>query len=229
MRLPGVSLPIAASFLLFQLQHPVMPLCWNALQEARALRWVPPEASATAAFLHLYSRLPQDANALQSIYSCLCGQNVFRVTRQAVVGEGEQRDSAAFALRERRASLTIHLSVATPAKADVERVAGVDAGSLIVVPTPGFSCRAPPLPLSDVITEYYSWHQLYPEAGCTPALVVLHAQDPGAARCVAQAVQCGNLPYQHLVKEFEAGIRYIAEVRPLITTHIFACASAILV
>ena len=38
---------------------------------------------AAAAFLHLHARLPADAALLRAVYSCLCQQHAFRITRQA--------------------------------------------------------------------------------------------------------------------------------------------------
>jgi hypothetical protein len=41
--------------------HTVLPVCLNLLPELKALGWVPPSASADAAFLHMRCRLPSDA------------------------------------------------------------------------------------------------------------------------------------------------------------------------
>eukprot|EP00966_Prymnesium_polylepis_P313584 7246063-Prymnesium_polylepis.1 len=52
------------------------------------------------------------------------------------------------------------------------------------------------MPLPDVIEEALQWHQLYPDAGCTPAIVTLRALDPVAASRVAAAFVDKRLPLQ---------------------------------
>mgnify|MGYP004350900787 CR=1 FL=1 len=39
--------------LLLELHRPLLPVCLNLLPELKALGWVPPSASADAAFLHM--------------------------------------------------------------------------------------------------------------------------------------------------------------------------------
>lgn len=45
-RLPGVSLHCAAALLLFELHIPLLPVCTNCLEEAKAIGWVPPSSGA---------------------------------------------------------------------------------------------------------------------------------------------------------------------------------------
>ena len=203
--LPGVTLPVAASLLLFELRRPVLPMCWNALQEAKALGWVPAQADATSAFLHLHARLPAEATVCRQLYRALHRQNVFRLTRGAVIGDGTKGPDDA--VRKRRATLRIHLSVisSTPFD-DTEADDAPDVDSLNVTADPGALGRTPALPLADVVAEAIEWHQLYPEAGSTPALVVLKALDVRAARCVAAAFAAGSLP-----KQREMALRYAVE------------------
>ena len=74
---------------------------------------------------------------------------------------------------------------------------GVDSGlgGLLVVPSTSAGDDEG-ISLPCVIDECMEWHQLYPDAGCTPAVVFLRALDPEAAMRVATAFKKGALPHQ---------------------------------
>ena len=228
--LPGVSLAAAATLLLFELQRPLLPLCWNALQEAKALGWVPPQASATAAFLHLHERLPLDATLRRRLYRSLSQQHVFRLTRRAVVGDGE-KGGVHDGMRQRRAMLTVHLNVRSRSLGGgvgAEEQAARDdedpAGALEVVDGPhSVTPSTPALPLRNLITECMHWYKLFPEAGVTPALAVLHPLDSRAARNAAAAFAAGALPQQQKHKDDGYGLRYVVDVQ-WSTDELLACA-----
>ena len=124
--LPGVTLPVASALLLYELQRPLLPVCTNALLELRANGWVPPHAGAAAAFLHLHARLPADAELIRAVYSTLCQQHAFRITRAAVVGKGGEGKPSPedVAYRERRAAYAMVLPIRMCAVGD-----GAAAGS----------------------------------------------------------------------------------------------------
>ena len=148
--LPGLTLAVASALLLYECQRPLLPVCTNALLECRAGGWVPPHASAAAAFLHLNARLPTDAALLRAV-QLPRQQNAYRLTRQAVVGGGGEggggggagvgggaggagraasakaKPSAAdIAHRERRAAMVMALPVRLMSRE--EATAAVDAG-----------------------------------------------------------------------------------------------------
>jgi hypothetical protein len=92
LRLPGVSLHSAASLLLFELRRPLMPVCTNALEEAKAMGWVPPFAGkihAPAAKASLRAR-NRPAARLASRARCTTPKGPTRLTSQlrVVVGSG---------------------------------------------------------------------------------------------------------------------------------------------
>lgn len=121
--LPGVTLPVGSALLLYELQRPLLPVCTNALLEARACGWVPPHAGATAAFLHLQARLPDDPVLLRTVYGCLCQHHAFRITRQAVVGNGASRGTLSatdVAYRERRAAIAVSCPICSPHDSDAQ-------------------------------------------------------------------------------------------------------------
>ncbi|KAL1503374.1 hypothetical protein AB1Y20_011425 [Prymnesium parvum] len=119
LRLPAVSAHAAAALLLFELRRPLFPLCVNALEEAKALGWVPPHASADAAFLHLHARLPRDGAVRRAVYTCLCRHSVFRLTRRNVTGvDGGERVDVPPAVRERRGQLVLQLLLRSAAPAE---------------------------------------------------------------------------------------------------------------
>jgi len=216
--LPGVTLATAATLLLFELQRPLLPIDWNTLQEAKGLGWVPPQSSAEAAFLHLHQRLPEDATLRRRIYDCLSQQNVFRLTRRAVVGDGE-KGGVHDGLRQRRATLTVHLDLRSrdsAAKADAEEGDEmddpVDALAVTAGPYSVASRGLPDLPLRDFIAECMQWHKLFPEAGVTPALVVLRPLDARAALNAAAAFASGGLPQQQEDKDDGYSLRYVVDV-----------------
>lgn len=211
--LPGVSLAAAATLLLFELQRPLLPLCWNALQEAKALGWVPPQASATAAFLHLHERLPLDATVRRRLYCSLSQQHVFRLTRRAVVGGGE-KGGVHDGMRHRRAMLTVHLYVRSRSLGVGVGAEEDPAGALEVVEGPhSVTPSTPALPLRNLITECMQWYKLFPEGGVTPALAVLHPLDHRAARNAAAAFAAGALPQQQEHKEDGYGLCYVVDVQ----------------
>lgn len=211
--LPGVSLAAAATLLLFELQRPLFPLCWNALQEAKALGWVPPQASATAAFLHLHERLPLDATVRRRLYRSLSQRHVFRLTRRAVVGDGE-KGGVHEGMRHRRAMLTVHLYARSRSLGGGVGAEEDPAGALEVVEGPhSVTPSTPALPLRNLITECMQWYKLYPEAGVTPALAVLHPLDHRAARNAAAAFAAGTLPQQQEHKEDGYGLCYVVDVQ----------------
>lgn len=61
--------------------HTVLPVCLNLLPELKALGWVPPSASADAAFLHMRCRLPRDARLAYALHSALRQSNCLRLHR----------------------------------------------------------------------------------------------------------------------------------------------------
>jgi len=208
--LPGVTLTAATTLLLFELRRPLLPICWNTMQEAKALGWVPPQASATAAFLHLHARLPSDATVRRRVYNSLSQQNVFRLTRRAVVGDGE-KGGVHDGLRQRRAALTVHLDVRSTPPMDYDDDESADS---LVVDTGPFSpaVGVPEQQLRDVVAECMQWHKLYPEAGVTPALVVLRPLDYVATRRAMAAFAACALPQQQESKEDGFALRYVLDV-----------------
>ena len=66
--------------------HTVLPVCLNLLPELKALGWVPPSASADAAFLHMRCRLPSDARLAYALHSALRQSNCLRLHRHATSG-----------------------------------------------------------------------------------------------------------------------------------------------
>ena len=66
--------------------HTVLPVCLNLLPELKALGWVPPSASADAAFLHMRCRLPRDARLAYALHSALRQSNCLRLHRHATSG-----------------------------------------------------------------------------------------------------------------------------------------------
>ena len=220
--LPGITLPVAAALLLFELQRPVFPVCCNALIEVKACGWVPPHAGATAAFLHLNARLPQDATQLRVLYGCLCQQNTFRLTRQALVGSGKDKTSPAdIAYRERRGAYALQLPIllesadafdAGDSDGQVEGSLSQPEGVLVVAPsvdTPGSG--GPVLPLASAVTELLHHHELYPACGCTPLVAALRPVNARSARAAAAALEEGALPQQQRAGE-GAGLRYVIDV-----------------
>ena len=230
--LPGMTLPVAASLLLFELQRPLFPVCCNALVELKAYGWVPPHAGATAAFMHLNARLPSDATQLRALYGCLCQQNAFRLTRQAVIGNGKDKTAPAdIAYRERRGAYALQLAVQLASISDgpmhllASSPGGGDPlsdgeaegnllpeGTLLIAPSgdsPGIG--GPALPLASVVHELLHHHELYPENGCTPLVVALRPVDQRTARATAAALARGALPQQQRLGE-GAGLRYVVDV-----------------
>jgi len=274
--LPGVSLHMASALLLFELKWPLLPVCVNAHEEARAVGWVPPFAGADAAFLHLDARVPRDCGIRRALYACLTRQNVFRLTRRNVIGVDvqsateETRQTAA--LRNRRGQLSVKLLVRsappgtpldcgkTAAAAPTETVSGVASGAGAATGMSGGEAAVVPagdalladssdeeegdededeavralrarsadlhdllvvgsheaavedgMPLPDVIEEALQWHQLYPDAGCTPAIVTLRALDPVAASRVAAAFVDKRLPLQQQHPD-DWMVKYVVEV-----------------
>ena len=84
--LPGVRQAEAAALLLLELHRPLLPVCLNLLPELKALGWVPPSASADAAFLHMRCRLPRDARLAYALHSALRQSNCLRLHRHATSG-----------------------------------------------------------------------------------------------------------------------------------------------
>ena len=84
--LPGVRQAEAAALLLLELHRPLLPVCLNLLPELKALGWVPPSASADAAFLHMRCRLPSDARLAYALHSALRQSNCLRLHRHATSG-----------------------------------------------------------------------------------------------------------------------------------------------
>ena len=80
--------------------------------------------------------------------------------------------------------------------------------------------NVPYLPLGLVIGESLHHHELYPEMGCTPVLVVLLPEDIAATRAVAAALKARSLPQQQVPGEGD-GVRYLMEV-PWNTTELHA-------
>ena len=267
--LPGVTLPVAATLLLYELRRPVLPVCTNTLLEARGLGWVPPHAGGVAAFLHLQARLATavpDATAMRELYCCLCQHSAFRLTRQAVVGDGDKRIEAMM-LRDRRAAVPLQLALSSGPGGGVgtRRAAcvGVEVVELeaaetveaaeddedddvgdeeqkekdddddddddnrtiraLMAAAPGVralrvaagvdtpSGQMPSQPLAHEVVECMHHHQLYPESGCTPLLMVLCPTDYEAATVVARAYETHTLPLQQLPNEGD-GLRYVVDV-----------------
>ena len=230
--LPALTLPAAATLLLFEIQRPLLPICCNALLELKAFGWVPSHAGATAAFLHLNgsgragtARLPKDPARIRAVYSCLCQQSNFRLTRQAVVGNGASTP-ADIAYRERRGAYALQLPVRLAAAAAAEEMAHdisdvhsedgedstIDDGTFIVATSadsPGTG--APPLSLASIVHEYLHHHELYPEAGCTPLVLALRPIDARTALSVSAALANGALPQQQRAGD-GAGLRYVLDV-----------------
>ena len=104
--------------------RPVLPLCTNALLEARNCGWIPPNTGVIAATLQLNARMPKEHAKVRALYSCLCQQHAYRLTRHAVVGDGSKAP-VDLALREQGATI-LHLGVRLTEKRAVN--AGVEDG-----------------------------------------------------------------------------------------------------
>ena len=250
--LPGVTLPVGSALLLHELQRPLLPMCTNALLEARACGWIPPHAGAAAAFLHLHARLPADAVLLRTVYSCLCQHHAFRITRQAVVGTGAKASTlsaADVAYRERRAAMALSCPVrllrdggAQPSSEvesddDDDDDDGADAGLQPQIASGGEAqptfllahtadspgARAPELPLEDIVREALDHHQLFPANGCTPLVMALRPIDAASAKAAAHALSACSLPLQQRKGE-GFGLRYILDV-PWSASDIYTAAA----
>ena len=209
LNIPCVTLSMASTLLLFELQRPTFPVCINALLELRQAGWVPPQAGHLATFLHLQARLPSDPLLLRTLYSCLCAQHAFRITRQAVVGnrkDGDDKPSPEeVAHRDRRAAYVLTLPVRTMRDDDTQGLSVVTAAAEY----PGTG--SPELPLETVAREHLHHHELYPSAGCTPLLVALRPCDSHSAPRLAAALASVSLPEQGAPGD-GWGLRYVLDV-----------------
>ena len=100
---------------------------------------------------------------------------------------------------------------------------GVDPGlsGLVVVPDES-AAEEEAIPLAQAIDECMEWHQLYPDAGCTPAVLHLRALDPDAATRAATAMEKRALPQQQQ-EDDDCLLRYSLEVCVASATHCGCC------